>query len=216
MLHIANSITVKTHGSSWASGSSASAQRPDAHPSARARIRRDPAGGKLFVCFFPFAGLRRTIESMGTSPWWFTPLMTFTGAVFGGAVSIVTTWLTQRYGLKAQLIVKRADAEANATEALRSEKEKRYLAIVRNLESLYVKAQNPAAKSEFLTTVRELWLLGDQELVRKLRLFLVDIAGKKDVDARERLFGDVILDMRKGLGLPTDQLSNEDFRFHSV
>lgn len=142
--------------------------------------------------------------------------MTFTGAVFGGAVSIVTTWLTQRYGLKAQLIVKRADAEANATEALRSEKEKRYLAIVRNLESLYVKAQNPAAKSEFLTTVRELWLLGDQELVRKLRLFLVDIAGKKDVDARERLFGDVILDMRKGLGLPTDQLSNEDFRFHSV
>lgn len=38
--------------------------------------------------------------------------MTFAGAVFGGAVSIITVWLTQRYGLQAQLAVKRADADA--------------------------------------------------------------------------------------------------------
>jgi hypothetical protein len=153
---------------------------------------------------------------MGTSPWWFTPLMTFAGAVLGGAVSIVTAWLTQRYSLQAQLAVKRADADANVVAALRSEKEKRYLAIVQNIESLYAKTPDPVGKAEFLKAVRELWLLGDQELVHKLRVFLVDIAGKTDVDAREQLFGDVMLDMRKGLGLATDRLSNEDFRFHSA
>jgi hypothetical protein len=51
---------------------------------------------------------------MEASPWWFTPLMTFAGAVFGGAVSITTAWLTQRYNLQAQLVVKRAEAEAAA------------------------------------------------------------------------------------------------------
>jgi hypothetical protein len=152
---------------------------------------------------------------MGTSPWWFTPLMTFAGAVIGGAVSIISAWLTQRYGLQVQLAVKRADAEANVAAALRSEKEKRYLALVQNIEGLYSKTQDPARKAEFLKAARDLWLLGDQELVRKLRVFLVDLAGNTDVDAREQLFGDVILDMRNGLGLPTDQLSNEDFRFHS-
>lgn len=141
--------------------------------------------------------------------------MTFAGAVFGGAVSIITAWLTQRYGLQAQLAVKRADDEAKVAAALRSEKEQRYLAIVQNIDSLYAKTQNPTGKAEFLKVIRELWLLGDQELVRNLRVFLVDIAGKTDIDAREQLFGEVVLDMRKGLGLPTDQLSNEDFRFHS-
>ena len=113
--------------------------------------------------------------------------MTFAGAVFGGAVSIVTAWLTQRYGLQAQLAVKRIDAEAKVAAALRSEKEQRYLAIVQNIESLYTTTQNPTGEAEFLKVVRELWLLGDQELVRKLRVFLVDIAGNTDVKPREQL-----------------------------
>jgi hypothetical protein len=142
--------------------------------------------------------------------------MTFAGAVFGGAVSIITVWLTQRYGLQAQLAVKRADAEAAASAALRMEKEKRYLAILQNLDTLYVNNPNTAVgRAEWLKIVREVWLLGDQELVRKLRLFIRDIAGDKEADARERLFDDVVLHMRKGLGLPVDALSNEDFRFHS-
>jgi hypothetical protein len=162
------------------------------------------------------AGSRRTtIKSMGT-PWWFTPLMTFAGVVFGGAVSLITAWLTLRYGLQAQLAVRRADAEAAAATALRTEKEKRYLAILQNVESLYANSPSPAGRAELLKNVREVWLLGDEELVRKMRVFLVDIAGKKEAGAREQLFGDVVLDMRKGLGLPTDGLSNEDFRFHSA
>jgi hypothetical protein len=46
--------------------------------------------------------------------------------------------------------------------------------------------------------------------------FLADIANSGKANERERLFGDVVLHMRKGLGLPTDGLSNEDFRFHSA
>jgi len=142
--------------------------------------------------------------------------MTLAGAVFGGAVSIVTVWLTQRYGLQAQLAVKRADADAAVAAGLRTEKERRYLAILQNLDSLYVINPNTVVgRAELLKIVREVWLLGDQELVRKLRVFLGDIAGDKEADARERLFGDVVLHMRKGLGLPVDALSNEDFRFHS-
>lgn len=153
---------------------------------------------------------------METQPWWFVPLMTSAGVVFGGAVSIITTWLTLRYGLEAQLAVKRAEA-AHAVEAtLRAEKEKRYLAVLQNIESLYSNNPNQPGKADLLKLVRELWLLGDEELVSKLRCFFVDIAGKKEADARERLFGDVVLQMRKGLGLPTETLTNEDFRFHSA
>jgi hypothetical protein len=163
-------------------------------------------------------GARATIESMGTSPWWFTSLMTFAGALLGGTVSIITVWLTQRYSLQAQIAVKHADAVAAADAALRAEKEKRYLAILQNVESLYANgpASSQIAKAELLKTVREVWLLGDQELVRKLRAFFEDIAASKKADPRERLFGDVVLHMRRGLGLPTDGLNNEDFRFHSA
>jgi len=153
---------------------------------------------------------------MGTAPWWFTSFTTFAAVVFGGAISIISTWLTQRYTLRAQLALKHADAEANVATALRAEKQNRYLVLVQNLESLYEKGQSPAGKAEFLKVVRELWLLGDQELVQKLRIFLVDIAGTKEASAREQLFGDVILDMRRGLGLPIDQLTNRGFRFHSA
>jgi hypothetical protein len=153
---------------------------------------------------------------MGTSPWWFAPLMTFAGLVLGGAVSIITAWLTRRYGLEVQLSVRRADPAAAAAAVLRTEKEKRYLAILQNLGSLYVNNPDPVAgRAEWLKIVREVWLLGDQELVRKLRVFLVDIAGEKETDARERFSGHVVLHMRKGAGLPIDGLSNEDFRFHS-
>jgi hypothetical protein len=159
---------------------------------------------------------RATIESMGTSPWWFTSLMTFVGVVFGGAVSIVTAWLTQRFALQTQVAINRAEAEATAKAALTAEKVKRYLAIAQNIGALYAKTANPDGRAEFLKAVREAWLLGDQELVCKLRVFLLDVAGDKDADSREQLFGDVILDMRKGLGLPIDKLSNQDFRFHSA
>jgi uridine phosphorylase len=92
--------------------------------------------------------------------------MTFAGAVLGGGVSILTTFLTQRYALKAQLAIKKADAETGVAAALRSEKEKRYLAITQNLDSFYTGTQDPTRKVEFLKTQRELWLLGDQELIR--------------------------------------------------
>ncbi|MEX2263599.1 MAG: hypothetical protein WD696_16705 [Bryobacteraceae bacterium] len=153
---------------------------------------------------------------MGTSPWWFTPLMTFAGIVVGGGVSIITAWLTQRYNLQTQLALKRADEDAAAAATLRTEKEKRYLAIVQYVESLYANSPNLAGRAEFLKAVREVGLLGDQELVRKLRIFMVDLAGKSEADSREQLFGDVMLEMRKGLGLATDRLSNQDFRFHSA
>lgn len=139
--------------------------------------------------------------------------MTFAGAVLGGGVSILTTFLTQRYALKAQLAIKKADAETGIAAALRSEKEKRYLAITQNLDSFYTGTQDPTRKVEFLKTQRELWLLGDQELIRKLRAFLGNIAASGEVTPHERLFGDVMLEMRKGLALPSDSLSNEDFRF---
>jgi hypothetical protein len=142
--------------------------------------------------------------------------MTFAGLALGGAVSIITAWLTQRYGLQAQLAVRHADAEAAAAAALRTEREKRYLAILQKVDSLYTSNPSPADRRELLRIVREVWLLGDQELVRKMRVFLVDIAGNKETDARERLFGDVVLHMRKGLELPVDGLTNEDFRFHSA
>ena len=139
--------------------------------------------------------------------------MTFAAVVFGGAVSIITAWLTQRYNLLSQLAVKQADA---VVAALRAEKEKRYLAIVQSIESLYINSPRAAERAELLKTVREVWLLGDQELVRKMGAFLADIANSGKANERERLFGDVVLHMRKGLGLPTDGLSNEDFRFHSA
>ena len=153
---------------------------------------------------------------MGTSPWWFPYLMTFAAVVFGGAVSIITAWLTQRYNLLSQLAVKQADAVVAAEAVLRAEKEKRYLAIVQSIESLYINSPRAAERAELLKTVREVWLLGDQELVRKMGAFLADIANSGKANERERLFGDVVLHMRKGLGLPTDGLSNEDFRFHSA
>jgi len=156
-----------------------------------------------------------TIESMEASPWWFTPIMTFAGAVFGAAVSIITAWLAQRYSLQAQLVVRRADAEAAIAAGLRAEKEKRYLAILQNINSLYASTPNPTGKAELLKVVREVWLVGDQALVRKIRLLFGDIAGDREADARARLFCDVVLYMRKGLGLPIDELSNEDFRFHT-
>jgi hypothetical protein len=152
---------------------------------------------------------------MGTSPWWFTPLMTFAGAVFGGAVSIITTWLTQRYSLQSQLAVRRADGEAAASAGLRTEKEKRYLAILQNLGACTDVAGTGPGKAELLKIEREVWLLGDQDLVRKLGVFIGDIAAQKEADSRERLFGDVVLHMRKGLGLPVNELSNDIFRFHS-
>jgi hypothetical protein len=145
--------------------------------------------------------------------------MTFAGAVLGSAVSIVTVWLTQRYGLQAQLAVKRADALAAAEAALRTEREKRYLAILQNVESLYANAPTSTRerKAELLKTVREVWLLGDQELIRKMRVFFVEIASSaEEANQNERLFGDVVLHMRRGLGMPTDGLNNEDFRMHSV
>ncbi len=103
-----------------------------------------------------------------------------------------------------------------AEAVLRAEKEKRYLAIVQSIESLYINSPRAAERAELLKTVREVWLLGDQELVRKMGAFLADIANSGKANERERLFGDVVLHMRKGLGLPTDGLSNEDFRFHSA
>ncbi len=153
---------------------------------------------------------------MQTQPWWFIPVMTFAGVVFGGAVSVFTSWLTLRQGLEAQLAVKRTEAKLAIEAALRAEKEKRYLAILQNVESLYSSSSDQSGKADLLRLVREVWSLGDQELVCQLRGFLLDIAGKKEADARERLFGDVVLQMRKGLGLPTDALTNRDFRFHSA
>lgn len=85
------------------------------------------------------------------------------------------------------------------------------MSIVQNIESLYTKTQNQAGKIEFLKAVREIWLLGDQDLVRKVALFLTNTSGKKEVDTRDQLFGDVVLQIRRGLGLPTDQLTNQDF-----
>jgi hypothetical protein len=143
--------------------------------------------------------------------------MTFAGAVLGSTVSIVTVWLTQRYSLQAQLAVKRAEFLAAAEAALRAEREKRYLAILQNLESLYTNAPTStlAGRAELLRTVREVWLLGDQELIRKMRVFLVDLASSGEAKPQERLFGDVVLHMRRGLGLPTEGLDNGDFRMHS-
>jgi len=152
---------------------------------------------------------------MGTAPWWFTPLTTLAAVLFGGVVSIVTAWLTQRYNLHAQLALKRAETESSAAAILTSEKEKRYLVIVRNLESLFENSQDPGGRTEFLRVVRELWLLGDEELVQKLNVFLLDIAGQQEASTREQLFGEAILEMRRGLGLPTDRLNSHDFRFHS-
>jgi len=108
--------------------------------------------------------------------------MTLADILLGAATSILTTWLTQSYALKTHLEVKRAEAEAAVASRLRAEKKKRYLAIVRNLESLYDNTQDKSRRQEFLTAVRELWLLGDQDLVRKLRIFLVDIAQQKDAN----------------------------------
>jgi hypothetical protein len=99
------------------------------------------SAGAVKRCPRPPTNLRVTIESMGTSPWWFASLMTFAGAVLGSTVSIVTVWLTRRYSLQAQLAVKRAEFLAAAEAALRAEREKRYLAILQNLESLYTNAQ---------------------------------------------------------------------------
>jgi hypothetical protein len=84
--------------------------------------------------------------------------------------NLLDSWLTLRYGLQAQLAVRRADAEAAAATALRTEKEKRYLAILQNVESLYANNPNPAGRAELLKNVREVWLLGDEELVRKCHL----------------------------------------------
>ena len=131
-------------------------------------------------------------------------------------MSIITTWLTQRYGLQAQLAVKRADAVAAAETALRTEKEKRYLTILQNVETLFGNAQDPAGTAALLRTMREVWLPGDQELVRKIRAFLGHLAGSREVGTHERLLGGVVLDMRRSLGLPSDGLSNHDFRLHGV
>jgi hypothetical protein len=112
------------------------------------------AGTELHVLFQPKINPSYTgkIIRMGTSsPWWFIPLMTFAGVVFGAAASILSTWLTQRYALKTQLEVKRAESDAAVASALRAEKGKRYLAIVRNVESLYSKTSDPSRKAEFLT-----------------------------------------------------------------
>jgi len=117
---------------------------------------------------------------------------------------------------KTHLAVKRTEAEAVVASALRAEKVKRYLAIVRNVASLYDTTPDKSRKEEFLTAERELWLLGDQELVRKLRIFLVDITQEKSPNLREQLFGNVVLEMRRGLGVPVDRIDNEDFRFHSA
>jgi hypothetical protein len=141
--------------------------------------------------------------------------MTFAGAVLGGTVSILTAYLTQKYGLKSQLAIKRADAEASVAAALRSEKEKRYLAIAQNLDSMYIGTPDAARKAEFMKAQRELWLLGDQELVRKLQGFMTTLSAAGDATPYERLFGDVVLEMRKGLALPSDSLSNDEFRFIS-
>lgn len=140
--------------------------------------------------------------------------MTFVGALVGAATSILTTWIAQRYALTTQLALKQADSESAIFAALRAEKERRYLAVVQNIDSLFMQTEDSARKQELLKIVRELWLLGDQHLVRKLRLFFVDIAGTKEVHSRERLFADVVLDMRKDLGIPSEELSDEDFRFH--
>jgi len=143
--------------------------------------------------------------------------MTLGAAIVGGAVSLGSVWLTKRYELRAQLTVKRAEAETALSAAMRAEKEKRYLAIVQNLASLYGENADRQARTAFLTSVRELWLLGDQEPVRNMSRFLKDLAGTPPAaTARERLFGDVMLDMRRGLGIPSDQLDNEDIRFHSA
>ncbi len=153
---------------------------------------------------------------MELSQWWFTSLMTFAGAVIGAGASILATWLTQHYTMKAQLALKRAEFETSVATALRTEKQTRYLAILQNLESLYSTCQDPARKAEFLRAVREVWLLGDPSLVSKLTAFLVDIAGSGDADTREQLFGDVVLEMRTDICLKNDGLTNNHFRFHSV
>jgi hypothetical protein len=51
--------------------------------------------------------------------------------------------------------------------------------------------------------------------VRRVGVFFGDIAGRKPADTQERLFGDIVFQMRRSLGLPVDALTNEDFRFHS-
>ena len=136
--------------------------------------------------------------------------MTFLGALFGGVVSILTAWLTQRYNLRTQLQVKSAEADNIARLASRSEKENRYLSIVRNLDALYDGGE-PAKRAAFLEAVREVWLLGDTELVRSLNDLLSKIAGKTSGDPRAPLVGKIILEMRRGLDLPNDNLTTSDF-----
>jgi len=150
---------------------------------------------------------------MEASPW-FTPLMTFAGTVLGGIVSILSVWLTQRYNLRTQLMVKSAEVENAARMASKSENEKRYLSIVQNIDALFEGSGDPAKKAAFLIATREVWLLGDAELIRKVTLFLFDIAGATSADPTAKLFGDIILEMRRGLELPIEGLSNVDFPFH--
>jgi hypothetical protein len=67
------------------------------------------------------------------------PLLTLFATVLGGAVSIITAWLTQRYHLSSRLALRHADAEIAPAAALKLEREKRYLSVVQNIESLYTK-----------------------------------------------------------------------------
>ncbi len=140
--------------------------------------------------------------------------MTFASVAFGGIISIISVWLTQRYNLRTQLLVRSTEAENVERMASRSEKEKRFLSIVQNIEALYEGSGDPATKAAFLRAIREVWLLGDVELIRKLTLFLFDIAGATSADPRAKLFGDIVLEMRRGLDLPIEGLSNIDFPFH--
>jgi hypothetical protein len=152
---------------------------------------------------------------MQPTPWWFAPMLTVVGTILGGAVSIIAALLTQRYALRTQLALKQADAEIVRAAAFQSERERRYLALVQNIEGLFTKAQDASAKKEFLRAGREIWLLGDADLVRKVNDFLKSVAEGQDVEGRTQRFGEIVLELRRSLGTPDDELTSRDFPFYS-
>ena len=133
---------------------------------------------------------RCTIWTMDSFPWWFVPAMTYCATIVGRTVSFGSVRLTKRYELRTQLTLKRTGAVTTLATDMRAEKEKRYLAIVQNLGWLYGENRDRSAQAPFLTSVGELWLLGDQDLVRDLSRFLMNLAGTPPkATEHERQFG---------------------------
>jgi hypothetical protein len=100
-----------------------------------------------------------------------------------------------------------------------AKREERYSRLIEAIEGFYVTAEDPhGSRQEFLKQLNQSWLYCPDEVINCAYAFLdaVKVGSTSSPDDKERLFGDLVVSIRKDLLNPTlvrkTSLTNKDYR----